>query len=103
MADTTASPETTGLDTGSPTGDEATPQRPTKPRLRVRTLFIAAGVIAFTLHAARESGWDWSSFVTVWTNPIWQRFWPIDWEFVLDRNNVLEPLLETFQIAIPSS
>jgi len=76
------------------------PVRPRKPRLRVRTVAIAIGVIAFTVYSARQSGWEWASFITVWTNPLWMRFWPIDWEFVFDRNNVLEPLVETFQIAI---
>ena len=76
------------------------PTRPRKPRLRIRTVVIAIGVIAFTVYAARQSGWDWGSFVTVWTNPLWGRFWPIDWEWVFDRNNVLDPLIETFQIAV---
>ena len=76
------------------------PVRPRKPRLRARTVLIAAGVIAFTVYSAQQSGWEWASFITVWTNPLWQRFWPIDWNFVLDRDNVLDPLIETFQIAI---
>lgn len=74
--------------------------RPRKPRMRLTTALAALGVVAFTIRAARESGWEWTSFITVWTNPLWQRFWPIDWDFVLDRNNVLEPLIETFQIAV---
>jgi phosphonate transport system permease protein len=100
-------------DTGTDTASDAdlsdagseppAPERPTKPRLRIRSVVIAAAVIAFTVKAAQESGWEWSSFVTVWTDPLWQRFWPIDWDFVLDRNNVLEPLLETFQIAVVST
>jgi phosphonate transport system permease protein len=36
----------------------------------------------------------------VWSNPLWKRFWPIDWDFVLDRRNVLDPLVQTFQIAV---
>jgi len=76
------------------------PTRPRKPRLRIRTVVIAIGIVAFTIYAARQSGWDWGSFVTVWTNPLWGRFWPIDWEWVSDRNNVLDPLIETFQIAV---
>ena len=74
--------------------------RPRKPGLRIRSVAIAIGVVAFTIYAARQSGWDWGSFVTVWTNPLWGRFWPIDWEWVSDRNNVLDPLIETFQIAV---
>lgn len=74
--------------------------RPSRPRIRFRSILIAIGVIAFTVHAARRSGWEWSSFVTVWTNELWGEFWPVDWDFVLDRQNVLDPLIETFQIAV---
>lgn len=74
--------------------------RPHKPRLRIRSIAIAIGVVLFTVYAARQSGWDWASFITVWTNPLWERFWPIDWDWVLDRDNVLDPLIETFQIAV---
>lgn len=74
--------------------------RPKRPRLRARTMVIALAVIAGTVYAARESGWEWSSFISVWSNPLWERFWPIDWEFVFSRQNVLDPLLETFQIAV---
>ncbi len=78
----------------------AAPARPTKPRLRARSVLIGLAVIAFTFYAARQSGWDWGSFISVWTNPLWARFWPIDWDWVFDRRNVLDPILETFQIAI---
>ncbi len=61
---------------------------------------IAIGLIAFTIYAARRSGWDWGSWVTVWNNPIWSRFWPVDWEWVFTRRNVFDPLVETFQIAV---
>lgn len=74
--------------------------RPRKPRIRVRSIAIAVGLIVFTSYAAQESDWEWGSFISVWTNPLWARFWPIDWDFVLDRNNVLDPLIETFQIAV---
>ncbi|MEM9516765.1 MAG: phosphonate ABC transporter, permease protein PhnE [Actinomycetota bacterium] len=88
--------------------DTATPRaappaaaaRPRKPRLRVRSVLIGLAVAGFTVYAARQSGWEWASFITVWTDPIWSRFWPIDWEWVFDRNNVIDPLIETFQIAI---
>lgn len=63
-------------------------------------ILVGIGVFVFTIYAARRSGWDWGSFVTVWDNPIWSRFWPIDWDWVLDRRNVFDPLIETFQIAV---
>ena len=75
-------------------------ERPRRPPIRIRSVLVAASVIAFTVYAARQSGWDWSSFVTVWTNELWAEFVPIDWEWVLDRQNVLDPLIETFQIAV---
>ncbi|MGB0114142.1 MAG: phosphonate ABC transporter, permease protein PhnE [Ilumatobacteraceae bacterium] len=87
----------------SPVTSEATAiaaQRPTKPRLQLRTLVIAAATIAFTVYAAKQSDWEWGSFISVWSNPLWERFWPIDWEWVFDRSNVLDPLIETFQIAV---
>jgi phosphonate transport system permease protein len=74
--------------------------RPSKPPIRIWTVLVAGAVVAFTVVAARRSGFDWGSFISVWTNPLWQRFWPVDWEFVTNRRNVLDPLVETFQIAI---
>lgn len=84
---------------------ESTPAaaRPVKPRVQLRAVAIAVVTIAFTWYAAGQSGWSWGSFVDVWSNPIWERFWPIDWDFVLDRRNVLDPLIETFQIAVVST
>jgi phosphonate transport system permease protein len=61
---------------------------------------IALFLVAFTLFSADQVGFRWSSFVDMWTNPLWERFWPIPWDWVLDRDNVLDPLVETFQIAI---
>lgn len=80
--------------------DLALPGRPRRPRLRVRTVAITVATLAFTWYAAIRSGWEWGSFVSVWSNPLWARFWPIDWDWVLDRHNVLDPLIETFQIAV---
>lgn len=36
----------------------------------------------------------------MWSNPLWEQFWPVPWDWVLDRDNVLDPLVETFQIAV---
>ncbi len=58
---------------------------------------------AFTVFAARQIGFKWSSFIDIWTNPFWGRFWPVPWDWVLDRHNVLDALVETFQIAIIST
>ncbi|MFT5203512.1 MAG: phosphonate transport system permease protein [Candidatus Aldehydirespiratoraceae bacterium] len=75
-------------------------QRPTKPRRSPLVYLTAFGVIVWTWFTAREVGFRWSTFIDVWTNPLWQKFWPIPWEWVLNRNNVIDPLIETFQIAI---
>lgn len=77
--------------------------RPTKPRRKVRTYVLAALVVVWTWYAARQVGFTWSTFIDIWTNPLWGKFWPIDWDWVLDRNNVINPLIETFQIAIVAS
>ncbi|MDJ0769085.1 MAG: phosphonate ABC transporter, permease protein PhnE [Ilumatobacter sp.] len=77
--------------------------RPRKPRPHATSYVITAGLIAFTIFSAQEIGFKWSSFVDMWTNPLWDRFWPIPWDWVLDRDNVLSPLVETFQIAILST
>jgi len=57
----------------------------------------------YTVVAGHTVGFDLSTFWTVWTNPLWDKFWPIPWDWVLDRHNVLDPLVETFQIAIVST
>jgi len=87
-------------DASPATAEPSGTARPRKPPLQLRTVLIAAGLAAATVYAARQSGWEWGSFISVWSNPLWERFWPIDWDFVLDRRNVLDPLVETFQIAI---
>ncbi len=60
-------------------------------------------VVAYTLVAGRTVGFDLSTFWQVWSNPLWEKFWPIPWGWVLDRHNVLDPLVETFGIAIVST
>jgi phosphonate transport system permease protein len=75
-------------------------RRPSRPRPRVRSFVVAAALVLFTVHAARQVGFEWSTFVDLWSNPLWGEFWPIPWEWVLDRDNVIDPLIETFQIAI---
>jgi len=57
--------------------------RPDRPPRRPRTLGIAAAVIAFSLFAAREVGFDPSTFWEVWSNPLWEKFWPVPWGWVL--------------------
>ena len=74
--------------------------RPVRPRPRLRTLGITAGLLAFTVFAAREVKFAVSTFWEVWNNPLWEKFWPVPWDWVLDRSNVLDPFVETFQIAI---
>ena len=74
--------------------------RPVRPRPRLRTLGITAGLLAFTVFAAREVKFAVSTFWEVWNNPLWEKFWPVPWDWVLDRHNVLDPLVETFQIAV---
>ena len=74
--------------------------RPVRPRPRLRSLGITAGLLAFTVFAANEVSFDASTSWEMWSNPLWEKFWPIPWDWVLDRSNVLDPLVETFQIAI---
>lgn len=74
--------------------------RPEKPRRRPLTYLTTLALVVWTWHAARQVGFQWSTFVDVWTNPLWEKFWPVPWEWVLDRDNVIDPLIETFQIAI---
>ena len=85
--------------------DAAAPSaaRPRKPRPPLTSYLLAFGLLAFTVFAARQIGLKWSSFVDMWTNPLWERFWPVPWDWVLDRHNVFDPLIETFQIAIIST
>jgi phosphonate transport system permease protein len=87
------------------TADASVPEptatvRPVKPHRSPLTYLVAALLLAWTWYAAGEVGVRWSTFVDIWTNPLWQKFWPIPWEWVLDRGNVIDPLIETFQIAI---
>jgi phosphonate transport system permease protein len=77
--------------------------RPRKPRPRLTTYLLVVGLAAFTIFSARQIDFRWSTFVDMWTNPLWERFWPIPWDCVLDRDHVLDPLVETFQIAIVST
>ncbi len=77
--------------------------RPVRPRPRLRTFGIAAGLLAFTGFAAREVEFAVSTFWEVWNNPLWEKFWPIPWDWVLDSGNVLQPFVETLQIATIST
>lgn len=85
--------------------NSATPAvaRPRKPRPRLTSYLLFIALVAFTVFAARQIGLKWSSFVDMWTNPLWERFWPVPWDWVINRRNVLDPLIETFQIAIIST
>jgi phosphonate transport system permease protein len=74
--------------------------RPAKPRRSPLHVLVAVALVAWTVFAARQVGFRWSTFLDVWTNPLWEKFWPIPWDWVLDRDNVIDPLIETFQIAI---
>ena len=74
--------------------------RPTRPRPRIRSLGITLVLVTFTVFAAREVNFSPSTFWEVWSNPLWEKFWPIPWEWVLDGDNVIRPLIETFQIAV---
>lgn len=75
-------------------------ERPTRPRPKLRTFVVAAGLVLWTWYAARQVGFRLSTFWEVWTNKLWGFFWPVPWDWVLDRGNVIDPLIETFQIAI---
>ena len=77
--------------------------RPTRPRLKLRTFFVAGLVLLFTIYSGRQVGFTISTFWEVWSNPLWEKFWPVPWEWVFDRHNVIDPLIETFQIAIIST
>jgi phosphonate transport system permease protein len=77
--------------------------RPKKPRPRLATYLLVFALAAFTVFAARQIGLEWSSFVDMWTNPLWGKFWPVPWDWVFSRRNVFDALIETFQIAIIST
>ena len=77
--------------------------RPTRPRPRLRPLGIPLALVACTVFAAREVSFSLSTFWEVWSNQLWEKFWPIPWEWVLDGDNVIQPLIETFQIAVVST
>ena len=51
--------------------------RPRKPRPRLTSYLLVIVLVAFTIFAARQIGLKWSSFIDMWTNPLWDRFWPI--------------------------
>ena len=95
-------PETGRVDDRT-AGRTTTSSRPTRPRVRPRTWIVAAAVLAYTVAAGRTVGFNPSTFWQVWSNPLWEKFWPIPWDWVLDRHNVIDPLIETFQIAIVST
>lgn len=80
--------------------EAAATARPAKPRRSPLAYGVAAALVWWTWFAAGRVGFRWSTFVDVWTNPLWEKFWPIPWDWVLDRGNVIDPLIETFQIAI---
>ena len=77
--------------------------RPTKPRRGPITYVVIVGLVSWTVFAAREVGFRFSTFWEIWTNPLWDKFWPIGWDWVFDSQNVIEPLIETFQIAVVST
>jgi len=77
--------------------------RPVRPRPKLRTFLVAAFLIVFTVFSARKVGFSFSTFWEMWSNPLWEKFWPVPWEWIFDRHNVVDPLLETFQIAIIST
>ena len=74
--------------------------RPTRPRPGARTWVVVGVLITYTVFAGRQVRFDVSTFWNVWSNPLWEKFWPVPWGWVLDWHNVLDPLLETFQIAV---
>ncbi len=77
--------------------------RPTKPKPRLSILLGVGFTIAFTVFSARQVDMTASTFIDLWTNPLWEKFWPIEWDWVLDKSNVIDPLIETFQIGITAS
>ncbi|MDG2427124.1 MAG: phosphonate ABC transporter, permease protein PhnE [Acidimicrobiales bacterium] len=79
------------------------PSRPVRPRVRIRTWALVVAILTYTVAAGRTVGFDLATFWQVWSNPLWEKFWPIPWRWVINRHNVLDPLVETFQIAIVST
>lgn len=77
--------------------------RPAKPRPKFTLLLALVGVVVFTLYSAQQVDMQVSTFLDMWTNPLWEKFWPIEWDWVLNRSNVINPLIETFQIGIISA
>ena len=77
--------------------------RPSRPRRGLRLWPVVGALAAYTLFAGHKVGFDASTFWNVWSNPLWEKFWPIPWDWVLDRHNVLDPLVETLQIAVVST
>jgi len=75
-------------------------ERPSRPRPKATTFIVVIGLVLWTWYAGRQVGFRLSTFWEVWTNKLWGFFWPIPWDWVLDRDNVIDPLIETFQIAI---
>ncbi len=78
-------------------------QRPTKPRPKLTVVLGLVAAVVFTLYSAQQVDMRVSTFVDMWTNPLWEKFWPIEWDWVLDRSHVIDPLIETFQIGIISA
>lgn len=74
--------------------------RPVRPKPRLRSFAVAVGLVGFTIFAARQVDFTFSTFIDIWTNPLWEKFWPVPWDWVFNRRNVIDPLIETFQIAI---
>ena len=74
--------------------------RPAPPRKSVRPYFVAAAVIAFTIHAANQVGFSLTqireNFATA--REFLAKFFPPDWEWALEE--VPGPMIETIQIAI---
>ncbi|MED5276951.1 MAG: phosphonate ABC transporter, permease protein PhnE [Actinomycetota bacterium] len=83
--------------------DPKIPIRPTKPKPRARSFFIALVLLGLTFWAAIKVSFNLSTFWEVWSNPIWAKFWPIPWDWVLTKENTFDPLIETLQIAVAST
>jgi phosphonate transport system permease protein len=77
--------------------------RPVKPPVKPAGILIVSGLGWFTAWAGREIELNPRSFIDIWTNPLWEKFWPIPWDWVFSRQNVFDALIETFQIAILST
>ena len=77
--------------------------RPRKPRPHITSYLLVIALAGFTVWSAYKINLKWSSFIDMWTNPLWEKFWPVPWEWVFSRHNVFDALIETFQIAIIST